>query len=555
MIPPPDWVPTEDQRKICQIKCPIAWRRACITWFPQLPLELSILINDHVEFRDCEPPKDEIYKMLGYSDDPEKNQILDVIFHKRRCVEKTVDFSTASDFDIVCAIIYFSGMLLRFPDFVDNERCVALAMCSAFPKSIQWASDRLRSDKQFLMQTIPLISGQGILQYLEPSLRDDKELVLTVLQNSASYLAESDLEFTSDRLKSDPQVVERALHSDNSGTAFLFAGENLKNDRAFLGSMIKMFPSIIRYVDWDPWLYWDIELVCSALSRKGDLIIDLSYFFKDNEDCIVTATRSWRHALGQASTRLQNDSDLVGQIVKIDGRAIQFAGIDVRNDYRVAHPAVRNRPESLEYLSPGLQDEFEIVMYCVQQNGRLICFASSRLRNCIEIVQAALKTHTAAIKWTDVDNPIRDDAKVMASIITDDHGLLDCASRSLRETDSFMRAFLPFDASKVLSLSGPRLQDNTAFVEAALKRSGHALKFASPRLKGDERLVRIACHRATGAFEHASMTLRDNEEFVFELSKSTPYILKYASKRLKNNYILYNRIMKQTRTLHPQQQE
>lgn len=560
MSSPPhqQWQPSDAQKAICQLKDPVGWRRACITWFKQLPIELSLKINDHLEVTDCEPAASIIYRMVGYGDYWQKDRILDAIFQfdvTSRLPEHLWPQPETWDFDIICVMLYFTGCLEKVvpTSYRDDERTVALSLCSPFDGSIRYVSERLQSDRQFLINLLPLTrKGSGILKFVAEPLKDDREVVVAALNQKGVITPrlQPSFRWASARLREDCELVELAIRSDNDGSAFQYAGETARKDRTLLQSLSADFPSILIHVpDLD--VTRDLGIILQALRRDGRLVVDLPPTVRDHLDCIVAATHSWMCAYRYASDRLRSDLEAAKQVAQVNGLAVRFAAEELRNDWNLGWIAVQNNTFSLEDLSTQLKDNYEMVTYCMQRYGGLIQYASRRLQNHEEIIMTAIQTFPYAIQYTETHHPLRNEPQFMQTIIEKDWGLLQYASLELRENAEFMEPFLSRDAQRVLALAGPKLHDSTDFVKLAIRKSGHALKYASKRLRDSKEIVQMACERATGAFEHATMRLRDDEAYVLELTKSNPYLLKHASKRLKDNYVFYNKVMKQGKTPPP----
>ena len=102
----------------------------------------------------------------------------------------------------------------------DDERIVLAAVRTNW-RSFQYASDRLKADKDFVLDVIGVSSSA--FQYASDELRADKDFVLAAV--GKRWLA---FLYASPELKADKNVVLAAVRAD--WRAFLYASEEVKKD-------------------------------------------------------------------------------------------------------------------------------------------------------------------------------------------------------------------------------------------------------------------------------------------------------------------------------------
>lgn len=151
--------------------------------------------------------------------------------------------------------------------------------------------------------------------------------------------------------------------------------------------------------------------------------------------------------------------------VRINGLALQHAGVSVQSQRKIGILAVRSHPRAIEYVSKELQDDPEIVSLAVNRWRDALKHVSDRFKDNLQTVLTAV----ANGGWQ-------------------------------------------------LQYASARLRDNITVVTAAVKQDGRALVHASPRLKDTEDVVLSAINRSGAeAHRYASERLRND----FNMQKAT----------------------------------
>merc|ERR1711871_608769 len=85
--------------------------------------------------------------------------------------------------------------------------------------------------------------------------------------------------------------------------------------------------------------------------------------------------------------------------VQENGRALEFASRDLRNDTRVVLAAVRTSGSALEYAAPELQGLDEIVQAATQENVWALRFAASHLTLNLDVSVKAVAGHNLRAQY------------------------------------------------------------------------------------------------------------------------------------------------------------
>ena len=153
----------------------------------------------------------------------------------------------------------------------------------AFPDGVvKSAIDELYNNDKQKFNALLKICSPPILRYL-PSKNDDKEFVLELFKYN-----QKNLEFVSDNLKDDKEVVEASVSTCQSAYLFEFASDNLKDDKDFVLHLIdKTRFCYLKYIS--DRLKNDKDIILATVKTNPDDITRIPDKFKKDKDVILAA--------------------------------------------------------------------------------------------------------------------------------------------------------------------------------------------------------------------------------------------------------------------------
>lgn len=208
------------------------------------------------------------------------------------------------------------------------------------------------ANKKFLVevyQEYKFLRGE-VLSRVQEALKDDRELVLLLVNHCGSNYRHA-----SDRLKSDRELVLAAVRSSAS----------------ILSSVPKPLQS-------------DFEVVCEAVSAGSSLgcVRALTYVpkeFRENKAIVTRAVAANSFALRDSSDEMKNDKDVVSIAVQRFGDALQFASEQLKNDKDIVLIAVRKTADALRFASDEMRNDEEVAATALQNKGRAIRYVGRSL--------------------------------------------------------------------------------------------------------------------------------------------------------------------------------
>ena len=223
------------------------------------------------------------------------------------------------------------------PELQANREVVMAAVKSKVSE-LKYASEKLRGDKNFMLDVLRRSHGEA-LQYASEALRGDVDVVEAALLSDRRCSESSSLRYAAPSLQANKELVTAAVRRNTR--AFRHAAPELRRDRLFVGSLIRRAsPDVLR----------------GALDG------------------------------------LRADRELVLQAVRRGGRALEYAAEDLRADEEVVREAVRQDGTALKYASKDLKAAKEVVLEAVRQDGRALEYAAEPLRADKDVVMTAFSS-------------------------------------------------------------------------------------------------------------------------------------------------------------------
>lgn len=325
---------------------------------------------------------------FGYSTDPKHDKIIDI----RNVAD---DYNSTNDKEVKLKMIV-KGYL---PDNFVTDRDLMKEAITKFKGTFKYGAENIRGDKELFELSISdnnkyfdnlkfvtdkigkdklfiidlLKKDASFLQYVNPELRDDEDVVLTALNSEEPEI--HCFKYASDRLKSDKKFVLESMKIIPKSCEYMDV--TLKNDKEFILSIIKNnYPEVLLYT---PNLQKDEDIVKEALKRKGSLLQCVDSKFKDREDIVNIAISNHGAAFFDASNDLQNnkvlfrtalknmdtysknsllnantdfykDKEILEEAVKVNGLVYQYAKDEDKKDIKIAIEAYKNNRNVYDYI-------------------------------------------------------------------------------------------------------------------------------------------------------------------------------------------------------------
>ncbi|EFC41494.1 predicted protein [Naegleria gruberi] len=267
------------------------------------------------------------------------------------------------------------------------------------------------------------------------------------------------IEFTSDELKRDREIISEAVRKE--GNALLLASEEFRKDRELLIEAVKQYG---RALQWAP------------------------KEFKNDREIDLFAVKEYGSAIDYTSSELKCDREFVLQAVKLNGMALQYVSFGLRNDREIVMEAVKQNGWALECVSRELRKDREIVVEAVKQNGTALEYAPEELRNDREIVLLAINQNISSFKY--VSDELRNDREIAMLAVKKDGYAIEKTSSELRNDREIVTEAVKQNGL-LLSEASEELRNDCEIVLLAFKNNESSLVYASEELKADGKFIQL----------------------------------------------------------------
>lgn len=261
---------------------------------------------------------------------------------------------------------------------------------------------------------------------------------------------------------------------------------------------------------YDRWLWQALRsaVVAEMISSKA-----VPAWCWTNKEFVLTAVRNDGRALEYASEELRNDQEVVLEAVRRSGWVLMFASKELQNDRKVVLAAVHQDGEALEYASEWLKGDSKIVLTAVRNHGRALQHASISMRDDQKVVLTAVCQDGLALMFA--SERLRDDRKVVLAAVHQAGAALLYASEGLSNDRTVVLEAVSQNGI-ALQFASEQLKCDRAVVLEAVRQNGMALQWAAEKLKCDREVVLEAVRQNGRALQFVSEELRWNEEFISE---------------------------------------
>ena len=388
--------------------------------------------------------------------------------------------------------------------------------------SVKHAPRCLRESSQFAVEYFRTckrlkvgFSIQEQLQYFSPKVRDCEEVVFAAVSRD-----ENAFQYASERLKNDRSFLLRLCKA--KGEVILKAKRHFLRDEGLviqaLSSYGALFPSVDRTLQDSP------EFRIRALEANGLILEYLSDSEKDDRATVLRAVNKRGMALGFASRNQRSDANVVKAAVSSDPLAIQFALNENDEIWTIFEEGLKKNPVALQFAKDRLKSNKELVLELVTLDGKAFQFASESLRDNQEIALRAANSDVSSFPFA--SQRLRDykpyvlaylekvnDLKIgnHANLHYLNLGLMH--NRAMFQDKDVWVALIKIDKS-YLSYIPDHLKTDRGFIKEVAKVRGSALEYFHYDVRDDEEIATLAIQKHPSNVRYISDRLKHDQRFL-----------------------------------------
>lgn len=399
------------------------------------------------------------------------------------------------------------AILEHLPDEPRNDEGVMLLALLHDGRAMEYASNRLRLSRTFVLSAITAMAEQQYPEHLQdslaamcplidPTLRDDEEIAISAIEACSGRMVMecwsekllSNLDFliramslclyrkpllaaASATLKSDERVVMTALVTD--GTAIQAAAPRLQSDKRFI---LKAIHAAATPENFN-------ETLTLARHHYGDQVPAVG----DNSDERLFAATQCQISLGDLAESLRGDRDIAIANLEIGGIA-KGTSVALLNDTKFAADAIsvfarkaafsnmRHRigDRLMAFLPDRVRDNEDVILTAIKEQGGLARFASARLRSDARFAARAVAVSENAA------------------------ATIEHLSKALRDNHDVMEATAKVNADLAVQLASDRLKNDELFAATVLKSAVNPERLRSKLAKPAAQVTQLSSSPGSG---------------------------------------------------------
>ena len=179
-----------------------------------------------------------------------------------------------SDRDVVlaalmyCKIPYADGVLMWVSDVLLSDLEIITAAVKLHPSTLRHAAASLRGDRRFILDVIAQNRSShcaSVLEHCSVSLRDDREVVHACIKQYSPAM-----QFASERLRADKDTVLLAATGPQGGSALQFASKELRADKDIILQVVARDGTALGHASKA--LRGDKDVVTTAVCGDADIV-------------------------------------------------------------------------------------------------------------------------------------------------------------------------------------------------------------------------------------------------------------------------------------------
>lgn len=219
---------------------------------------------------------------------------------------------------------------------------------------LEYADESLKDDIDVIYAGLKRGGYPYVIEYASQRIRDNKELMLKVIEKSPGFLKK-----LSDNLKKDKEIVALATRKNYSN--FRYADASLKKDKEFVKTLILKWGHVLKHADKS--LQSDPELIEMALEHHLGTLAFASEEIRKNKTYALKALSNSRNSVKSVHPSMYEDFTYMSEAVKRDPFNIKYVQGELKNNVKLAFAAIKKDIRSYIYLPENLQEDSHIKSY------------------------------------------------------------------------------------------------------------------------------------------------------------------------------------------------
>jgi len=237
----------------------------------------------------------------------------------------------------------------------------------------------IKSNRQFVERAVSLMGNARYCSYtlashLDSQYTDDKELMHKCIQSVVN-----NIKYISDRLRDDKQFIMQLLEKTEKATIYEHASSRLRVDEDVLLFIASKKKISVEKINGQISKQLAIKFV-----EKGGSFKSIAHMFKSDRDVVVAAVKHNGDALEHADLLFKNNEEIVRMAIESNPLSLKYAAVPFRGNKELIKLAVSKDGKAAEHMLAPLPSEksfmLELVCSCQSNSGYILDHLPSPLK-------------------------------------------------------------------------------------------------------------------------------------------------------------------------------
>eukprot|EP01080_Neovahlkampfia_damariscottae_P006820 gene6820-10985_t len=293
------------------------------------------------------------------------------------------------------------------PDFIKDDEEIMEICIHESPELLQFASERLKNDKKFVLKTLQIDKGINLSDYIlctrvplkfaSKRLRNDREVIIESIKSNYLNLQYASAEFTMNKeflsecmrtnghcydinhvYKNDEDICMAAVSENGLVIAEMPTNIQMNEKIAFEAVKKSGYAYFILYqkIGHKADFFKKFDFCMATVESYPEAIIYNEFYQRDNREIAMTACSKDGTLLNSyrwRSTKINfcDDEEIVMVAVKQNGLALEQASARLKQNRKIVYQAVKQNGDALKY-SIGFENDVIITMLSEKMYFKLI---------------------------------------------------------------------------------------------------------------------------------------------------------------------------------------
>lgn len=277
-----------------------------------------------------------------------------------------------------------------------------------FHNEFKYVDLSLKSDEVFALQALE-ITGE-IFPYLSSDLQKDRKIVLSAFNSNVSCYFFEARPYLNQSILNDKDIIFLAAKKNRFGNNDLkYLKKEFKENKEIVMAIVESSPLNLKYASNT--LKKDRDICLAATQYSLDAISFIDKSLKKDLDVAFHLIKIHFDAFKYIDKSLLNNLKFAKKVIDYDGTLIEKFSEKIRKNKEIVIKAVSNNWRSLNYIHKSFLKSEDVIMAAIKNNGASMILADQSIKKNKSFCLKAIKIDAEI--YDDIDSSLQDDPEIL----------------------------------------------------------------------------------------------------------------------------------------------